>query len=853
MAEIVPGKFFLGRKYDLEARKILDEPILYKADDLTTHAVCIGMTGSGKTGLGIGLLEEAIQQGLPLLIVDPKGDMTNLFLTFPELRPSDFEPWVDPALAAREGASVADYAAKTAGNWQKGLADWGLGPDDIRRLREKAEFVMFTPGSTAAQPVSILQSFRAPEGGWSGQEEDLRDQISSIVSAILDLVNIKADPLRSREHILLSNLLEYAWQSGQDLDLPTLIQQVQTPPLRKLGVFDLDAFFPSNDRFSLAMVLNGLIAAPAFKTWMEGTPLDIDQFMRAPDGRPRVSLFYLAHLSDAERMFFVTLLLEAVRGWLRRQPGTSSLRSVLYFDELFGFFPPTANPPTKKPLMALLKQARAYGLGLMLTTQNPVDLDYKGLTNAGTWFIGKLQAARDKERLMDGLASIVAEAGGGPSASYLDKAISSLQPRTFLLHNVHDKGGTKIFSTRWVMSYLRGPLTREEVRQLTVNQHVLGEPAPAAAVAASAAAPAATAAVGWAKAPAPAATGRWAGLEEIPPRLPPEIRQFFLRANQTADQVLRDWADSLRRSVRPTESRLLFRAGLLGLAEAFVEDQRKGISHQARVGHVAFGQRGLSSLWADSEQWDIHERDLDIHPPAQALFELVPEAFNEPREIQTQERAFLDHVYRTGRFEVFYNRTLKLYSQVDESEREFRRRVEEAARNLRDDEMGKLQTKLKAQRDKLEQKLQKEERELADDEAEHGARKREEVLSAAESIFNLLRGRSASTAVSKASRRRRYTEKAKMSLEEARESIQRLKDELAELAEVEQKALDEVKEKWAQVVEEVETVTVGVQKSKIHTVAFGLLWVPQWAVTYESLADGSTDTVMLPAFAPDTD
>ena len=459
------GSFYLGKEYDLAARQLKDVQVNYDSRDLTTHAVCVGMTGSGKTGLCIDLLEEAALDGVPAILIDPKGDITNLLLTFPELRPEDFKPWINTDDAARKGLSVDDFAAKTATDWRNGLASWEEGPDRIKALKAAADFAIYTPGSEAGLPVSILSSFKAPNLDWDTETEILRDRIQGTVSALLGLVGIEADPVRSREHILLSSILENAWRAGQDLDIAKLIMAVQKPPFRQVGVFEVDTFFPEKERFNLAMTLNNIIASPSFSAWMSGEPLDIGAMLHTPAGKPRHSIFYIAHLSDAERMFFVTILLEQVISWMRAQPGTTSLRGLLYMDEVFGYFPPTANPPSKRPMLTLMKQARAFGLGVMLTTQNPVDLDYKGLTNAGTWFIGKLQAERDKARLLEGLQGALSSAGVSADMDDLDKTITSLDSRVFLLHDINLKTPV-IFQTRWAMSYLRGPLTRQQIKTL---------------------------------------------------------------------------------------------------------------------------------------------------------------------------------------------------------------------------------------------------------------------------------------------------------------------------------------------------------------------------------------------------
>jgi len=459
------GTFYIGRHYDLGAKKQLDEPVLYDSKDLVTHAVCVGMTGSGKTGLCIGLLEEAALDGIPALVIDPKGDLANLLLTFPELKPENFAPWINLDDAARKGLSAEDYAAQQADLWRGGLEKWGQNGERIQRLRNAAEFTVYTPGSNAGLAVSVLKSFDPPQGPGADDPELFRERVQATATSLLGLAGMDADPVQSREHVLLSNLLTTAWQKGQSVDLSGLIEQIQSPPFERVGALQLEAFYPSKDRFKLAMQLNNLLASPGFSAWLEGVPVDIASFLHTPQGKPRVAIFSLAHLSDSERMFFVSLLLNQTVAWMRQQPGTTSLRALLYMDEIFGYFPPVANPPSKIPLLTLLKQARAYGLGVVLATQNPVDLDYKGLSNTGTWLIGRLQTERDKERVLEGLEGAAATAGGKFDRSRMGEILAGLGNRVFLMNNVHDDAPVTIES-RWTMSYLRGPLTRDQIKKL---------------------------------------------------------------------------------------------------------------------------------------------------------------------------------------------------------------------------------------------------------------------------------------------------------------------------------------------------------------------------------------------------
>src|SRR5689334_11764367 len=482
------GAFYLGRPYDLQQKKPKEGLLLYDSKDLVTHAVCVGMTGSGKTGLCIALLEEAAIDSIPAIAIDPKGDLSNLLLTFPNLAPEDFQPCINEEDAQKKGFSQTEFAAKTAETWKNGLAEWDQAPERIGKLRAAADVAIYTPGAETGLPLSVLRSFSPPSPELLADAGALRDRVGSVVSGLLSLLGIEADPIGSREHILLANILEGAWRGGSSLDMTGLIQAVQKPAFDKLGAFDLETFFPAKDRLKLAMGLNSLIASPGFAAWMHGEPLDAQRLLFTPEGKPRISIISIAHLNDAERMFIVTLVLNELVAWMRNQSGTSSLRAILYMDEIFGFFPPTANPPSKQPMLTLLKQARAFGLGVALATQNPVDLDYKGLANCGTWFIGRLQTERDKLRVIEGLKSALPDADG----SNLEGLMSNLTQRVFLMRNVHDDAPV-LMKTRWALSYLRGPLTGPEISKVMATRKAAS---PAAANDLAAATPATPAASG---------------------------------------------------------------------------------------------------------------------------------------------------------------------------------------------------------------------------------------------------------------------------------------------------------------------------------------------------------------------
>ncbi|MCM2270749.1 MAG: type IV secretion system DNA-binding domain-containing protein, partial [Thermoanaerobaculia bacterium] len=623
------GLFYLGREADPATLATGATPLLYDSRDLVTHAMIVGMTGSGKTGLGIALLEEAAIDGVPALVIDPKGDLANLLLTFPALADGDFEPWVRDEDAARKGQSRAEYAAAQATKWREGLAAWGQTGERIRRLREACDVALYTPGSELATPVSILASFAAPPAAVVADGDLFRDRVEVAATSLLSLAGVDADPLRSREHILVSTLLAEAWRAGRDLDLAALISQLQKPPIAKVGVMDLETFFPADDRFALALRLNNLLAAPGFDVWLRGAPLALDGLLYTPAGKPRLAVISLAHLSDAERMFFVALLLNEAIGWMRAKPGTSSLRALLYMDEVFGYLPPVANPPSKKPMLTLLKQARAYGFGVVLATQNPVDLDYKALSNIGTWFLGRLQTERDKARVLDGLEGASAASGATLDRATVDRLLSGLRQRLFLLHNVHDAAPT-LFETRWVMSYLAGPLDRDGIRRLASAQPaqeetgVIEQRKTFIEGGGGAGAVLAGAAAGFKVAAAAAGTS-------IPPVLPPAIAQVVFPFDESSS----------------ASGSLSYEPALVGFGRVFVEDAKRGVAEAIDCVRVArFGVDGTVD-WSAATDPGISEAELRTVPGAGAMFEPVPARAQREASYGAWKREFASALQRT--------------------------------------------------------------------------------------------------------------------------------------------------------------------------------------------------------------
>jgi hypothetical protein len=689
------GLFYLGREYDVAAAKALDNPILYDSRDLVTHAMCVGMTGSGKTGLCLALVEEAAIDGVPVIAIDPKGDLGNLLLTFPNLAPDDFRPWIDEDEARRAGLTPDAYAAREAETWRKGLADWGEDGARIGRLRKAAEFAIYTPGSKAGLPVSLLASFAAPAASMRDDAEMLGERAGSTATSLLSLAGVDAPP-RSPEHTLLSNILTAAWSEGRDLDLATIIERIQTPPFKRVGVVDLDTFLPQRARFDLAMKMNAVLAAPGFERWFEGAALDPARLLYTTDGRPRVAVFSIAHLGDAERMFFVSLLLNQVVGWMRGLTGTSSLRAIVYMDEIGGYFPPVANPPSKGPLLTLLKQGRAFGVGTVLATQNPVDLDYKGLSNIGTWFIGRLQTERDKARLLDGLE--------GASAAALDRAevdriLSSLGKRVFLLHDIHEKG-LVTFQTRWTMSYLRGPLSRDQIRLLMGD--AAPKPQPQVEVRAAKAA---------------------AESSDRAPVVPPGIEQFFIPPASASKNIV-------------------YSPVVLGAARVGFTDAKLGIDASRDVMYAAPVAEGAVAVdWAKSARLDVAVGDLRRAPEAGGSFTPLPAPASNAKNYAAWEKSFKQWLAQNERVEVLRHRETGLTSRPEESEGDFKVRVQDAARASRDAAVEDVRRKYAARQAALAEKLRRAEAAVARETEQSSQQKLQTAVSIGATLFGALLGR----------------------------------------------------------------------------------------------------------------
>ncbi|HVS66637.1 MAG TPA: DUF87 domain-containing protein [Thermoanaerobaculia bacterium] len=765
------GVFYLGREVDWQTGETSGELLLYDAKDLTTHALIVGMTGSGKTGLSVDLIEEAALDGLPTLVIDPKGDMGNLLLSFPELRPEDFEPWIDPAVATRNGRTVEEEARATAELWAGGLAKWGQDGERIAAFRRNVDLAIYTPGSTAGRQLSVLGSFEPPGealGARALDEDALQERIAGAVSGLLALLGIAADPVGSREHILLANLFDQAWRSGRGLDLAGLVQGIQKPPFEKLGVIDLETFYPAKERTALALRLNGLLASPGFAAWLEGEPLDVGALLYTPSGKPRISIVSIAHLSDAERMFVVTLLLGEVVSWMRAQSGTSSLRALLYMDEIFGFFPPSAEPASKRPMLTLLKQARAYGLGVVLATQNPVDLDYKGLSNCGTWWIGRLQTERDVDRVMAGLEGASAAAGRGLDSGAVRRTIGGLGKRTFLMNDVHEEGPV-LFKTRWAMSYLRGPLTRAEISRLSAASPA-ARPAspPPFGVPPPRLQPAEPVAEGGAR-----------------PILPQGIEERFLIGE--ADSAGED--EPLYRPHLFARAHLHYKRAGVGV------DLWRNLGVLAPISAGATGRGGLE--WQDAEIREEWSPNLRKRPAAGARYAPLPAAAQRPSAYARASKDLAAELYRTRVLRVFTYPPFKEQSEPLEDEATFRQRLVTRALEERDLEVEKLRQRHAGELERLDRRIESAEARVASERAQLADRRMATVVSVGTSVLGALLGRKrlsatnvnrAGTAIRGVGRSRKEAEDVDLAeerledlLEKRKELERELEAELAEL------------------------------------------------------------------------
>ena len=795
------GVFYLGREYDAATAKLSDAPILYDSKDLTTHAVCVGMTGSGKTGLCLAMLEEAAIDGIPAICIDPKGDIGNLLLTFPSLAASDFAPWVDPAEATRRSLSTDQFAAQAAESWKKGLAEWDEAPERIARFRDSVDIAIYTPGANTGLGLSVLRSLSSPGAEAMADPASLREQIGSVVAALLALLGRDADPVKSRDYILLARIVAQSWQAGTSLDLVALINAIQKPDFDKLGAFDLETFYPAKERMELAMAVNSLLASPGFAAWMEGEPLDAQRLLFTPEGKPRIAVISIAHLSDPERMFIVTLVLNEMVAWMRRQSGTSSLRALFYMDEIFGYFPPTANPPSKQPMLTLLKQARAFGLGCILATQNPIDLDYRGLGNAGTWLIGRLQTERDKMRVVEGLTSALS-GGNALDKGELNKLMSALQPRVFLMRNAREDA-PRLMKSRWVLSYMRGPLTGPEISRLMGPRKQLAKATVTAGVAGSA-----TSAV--ANAPG---TPRGGGSR---PPLPPQIREYFLPATGGTGAIE-------------------YRPMILGAAKLHFVDPKIGVDTWQTLQNLApLSDDGRDALWAEARDIGTLRTQATATPAAGANFASLTGAANRPESYAAWTKSLTAHLYETAKSELILCDALRQSSSPGESEGDFRARLGLHLREERDAQVEKLRATFAPKVATLTDRLAAAQARAEKEHLQLNHQKFQTAISVGATILSAFLGKRAFSATSMgraatAVRSATRIGQEKQDVDQANENAAAVEQKLADLStqcEAECKAISDRLDPAAIVLR---TVQVSPRKSDLAVAEVALAWRP-WRV-----------------------
>ncbi len=803
------GAFYMGREYDVATKAMAESLVMYDSKDLVTHGVVLGMTGSGKTGLCLALLEEAAMDGVPVIAIDPKGDIGNLLLQFPNLSAEEFKPWVNEDDARRKERTVDEHAANQAEIWAKGLADWGQGKERIQALRDKVDMAIYTPGSNAGLPVSILSSLDAPSEEVMEDREMLADRIESTVSSMLGLMGVEADPVQSKDHILLSNIVAHFWAKGQNLSLEVLVRAIQQPPIRKVGVVDIDTFLPESKRSDLAMKLNNLLASPGFGVWLEGEPLDIQRMYFTPEGKPRISIFCISHLSDSERMFFVSLLMNQLLGWMRQQSGTTSLRALFYMDEIFGYLPPTANPPSKKPMMILLKQARAFGLGLLLGTQNPVDLDYKALSNIGTWFLGRLQTERDMQRVLDGLQGAASSSGVTFDRATLQKLLAALGNRVFLMNNVHEDHPV-VFQVRWVMSYLSGPLSRNLIKKLMDPVR----PAKKAEVEAG----------DDGFAPPGASSGATSAVRNtIKPKLPEGVEEYFLRPSGGTGAEHLTYVPAMLRS-----------------AVVVFEDAKKGISGK-RVVTVANeidvkGQRVSWDRFIDLPR-ELEVAKFESVPDEGVAYADLPGAALKSGTYSSIEKDFVDELFNKESIEVFFSPLIKAYSNPGESEGDFKARMAHAVREVRDKAVDELKAKSVKAVKALETKAIKAMEKVETQKAQASSAKMATFMKVGSSILGaLLGGRksglasvASSTTVTGVSRAWQQSKEA----DAAEAELERIRAEMADLEAQAEEAVQKVKDQYEPDQLVLEKTRITPLKKNIQPVATGILWLPNEEVRGE--------------------
>ncbi len=782
------GIFYLGRELDIKTQEESEDLFWIKNNTLTTHAAIIGMTGSGKTGLGVGIIEEAVLDQIPSIIIDPKGDMGDLLLAFEDFDPKKFEPWIDATEAQKEGKTIQEVAQEKANLWKKGLESWGEDGDRIARYKSGADFTIYTPGSTSGIPLSVLSNFEAPSQEILEDPDSFANILGSTVDSLLALIGVKADPLTSPEYLLLSTIFQYYWKRGESLNLEALIGNVTNPPFEKIGVLPLQSFYPQSDRLKLAMLLNSILASPTFNAWTLGESLDIDALLYTPDLKPRVSILSIAHLNDKERMFFVTLFLNKYLSWMRRQSGSGSLKTLLYMDEIYGFFPATSNPPSKNPMLLLLKQARAFGIGVVLSTQNPVDLDYKGLSNIGSWFIGRLQTKQDVERVIDGLSK---SGEGAMEKKQIASLISNLKKRVFLYKSVHADHLT-LFTTRWVLSYLSGPITKSGIARLMKSKKEQ--------------------------------------LEDKQIDEHSSTKQHIATPSVSQAPILSDAIDCYYLNPAQADEECHYEPYLLANATLKFYDAKRSIDQEESIYLRLYLDPDLKDIdWDEAEPNDDDFNLYDTDPISGCGYAPLPELILKSKNFKAIEKDFKDFLYHNKRLTLYRYPKLKLESEVDESLQAFQVRALNILKDRKEEEIEKLQERFAKKRERFEQKHRRALERLEKEEEDVSHNTTNALLSFGMTLLDAFSGRKTvkrSTTsklgmtlkgAGRVYREKGDVERAKERVEEIEADMQKLQDEMQESIE----ALDE---QYQLENYELEEFYIKPRRSDIYDVETGLLW-----------------------------
>jgi hypothetical protein len=766
------GLFYLGKDVDRERFESTEVLTLLKNKNFTTHAAIIGMTGSGKTGLGVGIIEEAAIDNIPSIVIDPKGDMGNLCLTEPAFKAENFAPWVADE-AASKGEEVMAYAAKTASFWKEGIESWGQTSERVARF-DRVQKTIYTPGSQSGVPIDLMSSLALPDSEILQDSDNFASYLKSSVMGLLSLIGIEADPLDSKEYILLSQIIAKSWREERSLSIEELVGRIVNPPFKKIGVLPLESFYPDKERFRFATKFNAVIASPNFSNWLSGEALDIQKLLYDEEGKAKIAIFSISHLNDDERMFFVTLLLNKYIAWMRLQSGSNRLRTLLYMDEIYGFFPPTKNPPSKEPMITLLKQARAYGIGVVLSTQNPVDLDYKGLSNIGTWCIGRLQTIQDVNRVIDGL--------GGKMDSSFDKKeiatlLANLKKRTFFLKSAHLED-IRLFGTRWVLSYLKGPLKKAEITRLMEDQKVVATPTSsmqttAAKVSGSA----------------------------------------YKRVNTVDSSIDQYYEVDMTGQHR-------YRPYLAANTEVYYHDGRRGIEI-TEVGSMYLDVEGMQSLdWEEAEVEELDFSKLPMTEPTDATYAAVPECVTEDKALKSSRRELIDHLYQSSKLEMYRCKALRLESEADQELSDFKVTVQ-----------GELDERKEEKLEKLKEQYEKKEKRLLDQLSRAKARVEKEkgdqmssLLNVGASLLGALFGRATATKIGTTISRSSRAYKERGDVSRAEEKVTEIEEKIYDLETELEEKIEALSEDYSLDNYEIESFSIKPKKRDVSVEAIGILW-----------------------------